>query len=440
MSLNKFAEDYAASGISRLHMPGHKGCKIHGLEPLDLTEIKGADSLFESEGVIAQGERRTAEIFGARTTCWSAEGSSLCIKAALGLAVRHFGRRITVAAPRNCHRAFISACVLLDIDVKWIFPESGSARLCECGAAPEAVEKALAGGGVDAVYITSPDYLGGISDIGGISRVCKKHGALLICDNAHGAYLKFVGEGLHPLDLGADIVCESAHKTLPVYTGGAYLHIAKSAPANFDELAKPAMVLFGSTSPSYLIMGSLDRCTDLLEGDLPKMLRACCERTARTKKLLAERGISDISREAMKITIDAVKLGYTGVQLAEMMRRSKMECEYADAEVVVLMLSPYNPERDFERIESFFSGLELREPLAIPCPPEPLRPEKVMSLRQAELSRAERIDVEKAEGRVCARSAMSCQPSVAAVMGGEKISAEAIKILKRYSILQIDVL
>ena len=245
---------------------------------------------------------------------------------------------------------------------------------------------------------------------------------------------------MHPLDLGADIVCESAHKTLPVYTGGAYLHIAKSAPADFDELAKPAMVLFGSTSPSYLIMGSLDRCTDLLEGDLPEMLRACCERTARTKKLLAERGISDISREAMKITIDAVKIGYTGVQLAEMMRRSKMECEYADAEVVVLMLSPYNPERDFERIESFFSELELREPPAIPCPPEPLRPEKVMSLRQAELSRAERIDVEKAEGRVCARSAMSCQPSVAAVMGGEKISAEAIKILKRYSILQIDVL
>ncbi len=441
LSVCGFAERYAASGVSRFHMPGHKGVKLHGLEPLDITEIKGADFLFEADGIIAESERLTAEAFGSRLTCYSAEGSSLSIKAALCIVKQYLGRDISVASPRNCHRAFLNGCALLDIDPVWIFPDSERTLLCECAVSPEAVERCLDGQHIDAVYITSPDYLGNIAAVRKIADICHRRGAFLICDNAHGAYLKFAGEGLHPLELGADIVCDSAHKTLPVYTGGAYLHISKTAPEGFDALAKPAMALFGSTSPSYLIMQSLDKCADMLHGELPDMIRNCCERTARVKQLMRRRGIPDISEEPAKITAAAEKIGYDGGELAEMLRGAMIECEYSDPGAVVLMCSPFNTERDFARLEDFFSGLEIRPPLTgADNLLSELRPEKVMSIRRAVFSPAERIAADDASGRIAARTAMSCQPSVAIVMAGERITPEIVKILKKYGILETDVI
>ena len=109
-----------------------------------------------------------------------------------------------------------------------------------------------------AVYITSPDYLGGVQDIAALAEVCHARGVPLLVDNAHGAYLKFLSPSRHPLDLGADMCCDSAHKTLPVLTGGAYLHVAKGAMAAYEAEARHSLAVFGSSSPSYLILQSLD--------------------------------------------------------------------------------------------------------------------------------------------------------------------------------------
>ena len=435
-----FAAEYADSGISRFHMPGHKGVKLHGLEPYDLTEIRGADELFEPEGIIARGEQLTARAYGSRRSFWSAEGSSLSIKTSVCIIRQLLGRPVRIAAARNCHRAFISACALFDIDPLWLAP-SESSELCACPVTAQQVSELLDREPVDAVYITSPDYYGNLADIAGIADVCRSRGVLLICDNAHGAYLRFAGKGLHPLDLGADIVCDSAHKTLPAYTGGAYLHIAKSAPEGLDELVKPAMALLGSTSPSYLIMGSLDICADLLNGELPEMIRARCERIAEIKALMNKRSIPDLSEEPMKITLAAEWIGYDGRELADIMRGYKMECEYSDPAAVVLMISPYNSEEDLLRLEKFLTELELHAPLNRSIPKiKGVLPERVMSIREAMLSPAVRVPVENSDGRVSARGAMSCQPSVAAVMPGERINAEIIKILQRYGISHTDVI
>jgi arginine/lysine/ornithine decarboxylase len=442
MTINDFAKSYAQSGTSRLHMPAHKGVPLHGLEPLDLTEIKGADYLFESSGIIAESERKTAEAYGSKMTCYSAEGSSLSIKAALSVVQQYLGREITLAAPRNCHRAFLNGCSLIGIDVTWIYPDSPDDMLCRCCVSPKAVERCLEESRADAVYITSPDYLGSVADIEGISEVCRRHGAYLICDNAHGAYLKFLEKSAHPLDKGADIVCDSAHKTLPVYTGGAYLHIGKNAPDEFCRLAKPAMAMFGSTSPSYLIMESLDICADMLKTQLPEMIRECCKKVGEIKRLMAAVGIGDISAEPMKITIAAEQYGYSGETLAEMMRQSKIECEYADPAAVVLMFSPYNSDEDFKRVTDFIRNLPKKKPAEDSLSPHTLMPkaEKVLDIRTAVMKRCERISVDESAGRICARPAMSCQPSVAIIMAGEKITPEIIKILKKYSIFEIDVL
>ena len=124
-----------------------------------------------------------------------------------------------------------------------------------------------------AFYLTSPDYLGGMQDIAALSAVCDAHGVPLLVDNAHGAYLRFLpGGSRHPIDLGAAACCDSGHKTLPVLTGGAYLHLGPKAPVQEESTVRSALALFGSTSPSYLILQSLDACNRLF----PPITRHAC--------------------------------------------------------------------------------------------------------------------------------------------------------------------
>lgn len=231
-----FVSKYAKANRIRFHMPGHKGKKVLGFEKLDITEIDGADELFAPEGIIAQSLANASYIFGC-PTFYSAEGSTLCIQAMIYLIAsyaRSSSRQPFILAARNAHRSFVNAAALTSADVVWVYPDSASAYYSGVLSAFE-VEHAImkCERKPDAFYITSPDYLGNIADILSISAVCRKHGVLLIVDNAHGAYLKFLPESMHPIDLGADMCCDSAHKTLPVITGGAYLHISKKAPSFF---------------------------------------------------------------------------------------------------------------------------------------------------------------------------------------------------------------
>ena len=262
-----FVQNYIKSNTARLHMPGHKGVSFLGCEQSDITEIKGADELYAPTGIIRESEENATHLFGTAKTVYSAGGSSQSINAMLYLAYLKADktRRPYILAGRNAHKSFIYALAKLDADVEWLYPEiSGS--ICSCIVTAEMLEKRL--NKLDhkpfAVYITNPDYLGGMSDIKSISQVCKKYDIPLLVDNAHGSYLKFYKRDLHPISLGADICCDSAHKTLPVITGGGYLHIAKDDKYGFSKNVVNAMAIFGSTSPSYLILQSLDLCNRYL--------------------------------------------------------------------------------------------------------------------------------------------------------------------------------
>ena len=205
-------------------MPGHKGKFLHGLENRDITEIKGADYLYEAEGIIAESERLTAELFGSGKTLYSTEGSSLSIKTMLGiirLCRKNREERMTVAAPRNVHKAFIDGCCLLDIDVAWVYPKQLSAQLCSSSITAEDIRRTIEKTDriPDAVYITSPDYLGNMADISGISEVCREYGIPFLVDNAHGAYLKFLDRSLHPL-IWVRICALIRHIRLCLYTQG----------------------------------------------------------------------------------------------------------------------------------------------------------------------------------------------------------------------------
>ena len=434
-----FVRAYAEGDPVRMHMPGHKGRPLTGPEPLDLTEIEGADVLYRSRGVIRESEENAASLFGAARTVYSAEGSSLCIRAMLYLALltaKEKGLPARLLAGRNAHRTLMTAAALLDIEVDWLLPAAGE-DLLSCGADAGMIEEKLDQREYLAVCLTSPDYLGRRADLRAAAAACRRHGVPLLVDNAHGAYLKFLPSGGHPITLGAAACCDSAHKTLPCLTGAAYLHLSKDAPEGWAEQAEQAMSLFASTSPSYLILQSLDRMNAELAGDYPERICRAADRVAEIKKTLSREDWSFVGDEPMKLTLDAAARGYTGTELQEVLRRDGIECEFADRRYLVLMPSAETPEDSWQRLLSALRGIPRKEPLNEKAPALPA-PERVMSIREAMLSPRETLSPDKAVGRVLADACVSCPPAVPVIIAGERITKEAAACMAYYGVTECE--
>ena len=426
-----FLQKYASDDNLRLHMPGHKG--IGEVERFDLTEIEGADSLYEASGIIKESEQIASSLFGSYTL-YSTEGSSLAIRAMLYLAMLSgkSGTRPVVLAGRNAHKVFVSAAALLDFDVEWLV---GGESYLESRITPEAVDKTIATmqNTPVAVYITSPDYLGNTADISGIARVCKKHRVLLLVDNAHGAYLAFTKPSLHPIALGADMCADSAHKTLPAFTGTAYLHIGESVPKEIRERAKAAMALFGSTSPSYLMLASLDKVNDYIADGYEKKLGIFTEKLTEIRKNLTAIGYEVVGDEPMKLTVMPKSYGYTGYELAKHLEKCKIVPEFCDDDYLVLMPTPQITDEELARLEDALISLEKKASVST-LPPALSLPPKAITPRAAILSVAERIPVDEAQGRILADITVGCPPAVPIVVSGEVITREAIDAFKYYGI------
>ena len=429
-----FVQRYAKAGTARLHMPGHKGRCFLGCEPWDITEIHGADALYEAEGILAESEQNAAALFGSQRTCYSTEGSSQCIRAMLYLAVAASGSH-TVVAARNVHRAFVSAAALLDLEIRWLWPEE-SRSLCGCPISPTQLEETLHSlpEPPAAVYLTSPDYLGGMAEIPALAQICHQHGTLLLVDNAHGAYLRFLQPSLHPLDLGADLCCDSAHKTLPVLTGGAYLHLSPTAPAQLAPLAKSALGLFGSTSPSYLTLASLDLCNRYLAEGYPQRLAEAVERLAELRERLTAAGWRVEPSDPLRVTVAAPR-GVTGQELAGQLRRQGVECEYADRDFLVLMATPENTPEELAQ-----AAAALGQCPGEANPPQlPLaRGERACSIRQAAFAPRETVDAAHSLGRVCGLPTVGCPPAIPIAVSGERITPEALALFAYYGIEQVE--
>lgn len=437
-----FVRSYKEKNSIRLHMPGHKGIGLIGCESLDITEIPGADSLYEANGVIKESEMYASRLFGCKTY-YSTEGSSHCIRAMLyltSLYAKEKGIKPLVLAARNVHKTFLSAVALLDIEVEWLYSADNSSYLTfNIGA--EHLESVLKNMKIKpvAVYVTSPDYLGNLLNISELSKVCRKHGVLLLVDNAHGAYLRFLPKSLHPVNVGAHMCCDSAHKTLPVLTGGAYLHLSSRAPEIFYDKAKDALSLFGSTSPSYLIMQSLDAANQYLSEDYYNQLELFIDKVEELKIKLKQSGFCLLDSEPLKITILTKSFGYTGNDFADMLRQKNVECEFSDPDYVVLMLTPEIGLYRLSLLDDIIMNIPRKNAIR-KVPPRFGYADNAISIKEATFSSDEIIPVELSEGRILATTCVSCPPAVPILMPGEKISDIHIKAFRYYGIKKISVI
>lgn len=433
-----FVTEYADRSRARFHMPGHKGKSFLGCEPYDITEIFGADTLYSADGIINESENNASELFGTAHTFYSTEGSTLAIKAMLTLAIS--GKKPFVLAARNVHKSFVYACALLDIEVVWIYPKNNE-HLCSCPITANDVEAAFQSLASlpTALYLTSPDYLGQILDIEDISEICRKYGVALLVDNAHGAYLRFLDKSRHPVSLGADICCDSAHKTLPVLTGGAYLHISKTADRDYVSHAREMLSLFSSTSPSYLVLESLDLCNRYLSENYPQRLAETVEKLDMLKRKLSDHGFTVPDTEPLKLVINAAEYGYTGCEFAEILRKQEIELEFSDDEYAVFMVTPENTDAELELLFKALTSIPQKKCIEKETMSLNGGAERVMSIREAIFSPSEMVDVANANGRICASPTVSCPPAIPIAVSGELITENAVRLFERYGIRKISV-
>ncbi len=426
--LSNYLKNYAGSGALRAHMPGHKGRALPecGLPAdayaWDITEIAGADSLFEADGILRRSEERTAAVYGSPACCWSAGGSTLCIQAMLAR-MRAQGR--VVVAARTVHRAFLNACILLGLEVRWVFPRSGGIISGEYAPEDfaEAIRQVRRTGAQACVYVTSPDYLGNQQDITELARLCHAQDAPLLVDNAHGAHLPFLPENRHPMALGADYCCDSAHKLLPALTGAAILHCRRPEEV---PLLKSDMQMFGSTSPSYLIMQSLESCTAYLETRGREEIPRCAQRADALRQELSGK-YRFIGTEPLHLTI-----AVDGHDLAAQLRALGVECEYEDAGFLVLLLSPVMTEAEFAQLSRALRQCTPKPPRPVPVLPPPMS--AACDMRTAALSAWERVPLARAEGRICGPVQVPCPPAVPIAVSGEVLTREWLDLMGEYGL------
>lgn len=409
---------------SSFHTPGHKN-NLQALPPdlysLDFTELPDTDSLFDAAGPIRQAEQLASQFFGTARTCLSAGGCTLCIQAMLRLAAPQGGE---VLCSRVIHRGAVNAMALLGLEPVWAMPEDVLSNLQEHTD-------------VKAVYITSPNYYGQLMDVPALSTACRRKNLPLLVDCAHGAQLMFTEPKLHPLSLGAAMTADSAHKTLGVLTGGAWLNIGDT---RYAEGAKQAMALFGSTSPSYPIMASLDYAREWLQAH-PGAFLPLQQRVSEIRALAQSRGIALPAGlcDPTRITLKTASIGVTGTRAAEIFRRIGVEPEYADEAYLVLIATPFNTPEDFRRVEEAVKTLPASCPLP-EHPPLPPLPPVAAGLREAIFAPAKAVALKDAVGRIAAEAACPCPPGVPAVMPGERVTPEAAEFLRGYGFLQLKVL
>ena len=415
---------YAGKSPLRFHMPGHKGKflpvpELMSLAPVDLTELSPTGNLFAAGEPFDSAQALWAELFGFDHCQFLTGGSTMGIHTGLTLCARP-GEQILV--DRNCHRAVFNALALLDLEPVYLERPWLKGENLIGPISPEDVEKSLnRHPNIKTVCITSPTYAGMLSNIGAISRIVHARGGKLFVDGAHGAHLPFLD--LAPF-WGADAVTVSAHKTLPAMGQTALLFTNRMDPDRVRQTAS----IYGSSSPSYPMLVSLDAARDWLVGEegFHQYRRAACRVAELRQKFSSIRPRSGLSLDPCRFVLKVKD----GPAFAAALEERGVYPEMEDGGHVVFICTAQDSDEDFCRLERVLEDLEDRMGDCPPIPAPPI-PERVLSPRQALFAPSRVRPLEDCEGEVAACQIAPYPPGVPVVAPGERISKKELAYLKK---------
>ena len=426
----------AAGKAARFHMPGHKGRpvlpELNHPFAIDYTEIEGTGNLYEGDEPILSAEQAAAQYYGAQDCLFLTGGSTQALMTAIAAAVPAGG---TLVIDRNCHKSATHAMALLDLTPVFVVPEPLDDTGLPGLLAPQAVENALAQTPeASAVLVTSPNYYGVMQDISALADICHSHGIPLLVDAAHGAHLKAAGRK-SPIEEGADLAAVSTHKTLPALGQSALLLSSGRIP--WENLLETAP-MFGTSSPSYLLLASIDLARAWLEGEGGEAYAVCARRVAALRQEIDRTTVFSALTETAapldpcRLTVCCRETNVTGHQLNAILHETfGIDVEMSDRDHIVCICTGADTQRDYARL---MGALRDKQFALKPAEPKPLlpfpTPERGCSLRQAWFSKNIKIPLEQAEGRICARPVTPYPPGVPLLYPGERIRQVHIEFLR----------
>lgn len=436
MGIYESLKENAESVIYPMHMPGHKrNDKILSMVnpyTIDITEVDGFDDLHAPEGIILEAMEKGKELYRSRKCFILVNGSTCGILSAICACVPKGGKLI---AARNCHKSVYNAAALTECESVFIMPQTdGKCGICT-GITASQAEKALSENpDASALVITSPTYEGVISDIAKISEVTRKYGVPLIVDEAHGAHFGF--SPMFPesaVTLGADIVIQSLHKTLPAFTQTAVLHICTEFGEKFP--VQRYLSVFQSSSPSYILMAGIDRCFDILKnngaelfGNYETRLRRFYGSGERLKviKVLPSEYPKGFHRDAGKIVIDLTSSPLTGGEFSKLMlEKYRIQLEMASSGYAVAMTSLCDTDEGFGRLEKALTEIDsslLKSETSRRFSPLPEKCEAVLKISEALSAKAKTLPLKEAVGKISGEFIYAYPPGIPIVAPGERFT------------------
>ena len=429
---------YARENPARFHMPGHKGRGLSGfwrdeLQLWDVTELSNTDNLHAPQGAIAEAQNSMAKAYGAKASFFVVNGGTNAVQAMI-LALEEEDKLLLA---RDCHRSAVSGAALRGIETSYISPRYDEASGLLGMVTPEDLDLALTQTGATAVLVTTPNAYGLCADVDGLAQAAHRHGALLMIDGAHGAHYPF-SEAL-PRSLGgyADLFAHSQHKTMDALTQAASLHLGECRIT--PERLRRALAMTETTSPSYLLMASLDWSVYMARrrdwtGQVSRCMRLEEQIEAIDGLCVFHEpiGIGVYERDRTRIVVDVTQRGYTGYEAQAILEENNIYLEMADARRLVLITTPNDEPAWYEQLLKVLADLPKRTPRQKISRGEEIRfaaNEQKMRIREATFAKTRTIPLEEAEGRVAAEPIGIYPPGIALVMPGEVIDRRAIDYL-----------
>ncbi len=413
----------------------------------DLTEADGLDDLHCPKEAIKEAAELAAKLFKADRTWFTVNGTTSAVIAMI-MAVAGSNEKIIIA--RNAHKSAMTGLILSGAMPVWVDPEYDEEWEIAGAVSPKSIEEALFNNpDAKAVLIVSPTYYGSVSDITEISRICHKYNVPLLVDEAHGTHLSFSQE-LPPSALasGADLVAQSIHKTAGAMTQCSLLHYRHFEETNVDsERVDAALKMVMSTSPSYILMASIDSARYQLAMNGQGMADDAIELAMNLRHNLAEipgvRVYGGFDKEELKrnridatrVVFSAREVGISGIRLKEMLfTGGEVSLEMADEKNVAAVVTYANDMQDVLKLSlalwQCVGGASDASPLEKGVPPV-LAPRILLTPREAYFKESEITNLDEAEGKISAISIAPYPPGIPLINPGEIITKEVILKLKQ---------